>query len=322
MAANSNFIDVSNITYCGKEAQEIFAKDVYALDLRGYGITLMDNVKGKTKLYSGELGSVWQEYTCPFSPDGEVVLSEDYIEPVAIKVNLENCYDTFWNTYLVEQTSITLNGGVPATFGEWFFERLRVEMAKEYQEIFFKGNTDYDGATKTYLALTDGVQKILSEALDGTANLIEGSDFTVNNIIAQVEAAVMAGLASAATAEVSTDNYKILLNKDDVRLLMIALGKDCSCNLTNSEFKNYAIENGRIYVMGFEVVPTEQNRSTVIFGPAKNLVLGFDTLDSHVEYKFIDMRETTGDNMFRIIAISNIAVGVIYPALFTLSQPR
>lgn len=315
----ANFIDVSNITYCGKEAQEIFAKDVYALELRNYGITLMDNVKGKTKLYSADMDSVWQEYTCPFSPDGSVVLSEDTMEPVAIKVNLENCYDTFWNTYLVEQTSVTLNGGVPATFGEWFFERLRVEMAKEYQEIFFRGDTAYSGQTKTYLAVTDGVEKILETALD--TDVISGSAFTVNNVIAQVEAAVMHGLDKAATAEVDTEAYKIMLNKNDVRLLMIALGKDCSCNLTNSEFKNYAIENGRLFVMGFEVIPTEQTPSTVIFGPAKNLVLGFDTMDSHVEYKFIDMRETTGDNTFRVIAISNIGVGVIYPALFTFSKP-
>lgn len=60
-----------------------------------------------------------------------------------------------------------------------------------------------------------------------------------------------------------------------------------------------------------------QSASTVIVGPAKNLVLGFDTFDSHVEYKIIDMRETTGDNMFRVIALSNIAVGIVYPSLFT-----
>ena len=316
--ALSNFIDVNSLTYCGKEAQEIFATDVYALDIRGYGITLMDNVKGKTKLYDADMGALWQEYSCPFSPEGSVGMGEDYIEPVAIKVNLENCYDTFWNTYMVEQTSITLNGGVPATFGEWFFDRLRKEMAKEYQEIFFRGDTEYSG-TKTYLTVTDGVEKILQ---DNLSDVIEGSDFTVDNVISQIEAAVMLGIGKAATQEVDTDGYKIFLNKNDVRLLNIALGKDCSCNLTNSEFKNYAIENGRLFVMGFEVIPTEQTPSTVIFGPAKNLVLGFDTLDSHVEYKFIDMRETTGDNMFRIIAISNIAVGVIFKDLFTLSFPR
>ena len=311
----ANFIDVDNITYCGKEAQELFTKDIYALDLRGYGVTLMDNVKGKTKLYSAEMGTVWQPYSCPFTPDGEVALSEDYIEPAAIKVNMENCYDAFWNTYLVEQTSITLDGGVPATFGEWFFNRLREEMAKEYQEIFFKGVSGETG----YLGVTDGVEKILADKLDD--EVISGSVFTVDNIIAQVEAAVMAGLEKAATAEVSTDSYKIMLNKNDVRLLMIALGKDCSCNLTNSTFKNYAMVDGRVVVMGFEVIPTEQTASTIIFGPVANLVLGFDTFDSHLEYRFIDMRETTGENMFRIIAISNIAVGVVFPELFTLSIP-
>ena len=315
----ANFIDVENITYCGKEANELFAKDIYALDLRGYGITLMDGVKGKQKLYSAEMGEAWQAYTCPFTPNGEVALSEDVIEPVAIKVNMENCYDTFWPTYLVEQTSITLNGGVPATFGEWFFNRLRLEMTKEYQEIFWQGDTGRTGSTKAYLKVTDGVEAKL-EAASG-ATKITGSSFTVNNIIAQVEAAVMAGLTNAAAAGVSTDNYKIMLNKNDVRLLMIALGKDCSCNLTNSAFKNYSMDGNRLVVMGFDVVPTEQTMSTVIFGPAANLVLGFDTFDSHLEYRFIDMRETTGENMFRILAISNIAVGVIYPELFVYSRP-
>ena len=55
----ANFIDLSNITYCGKEAQDIFSKDIYDIDLRQYGITLMDGVKGKMKMYTGEIGDVW-----------------------------------------------------------------------------------------------------------------------------------------------------------------------------------------------------------------------------------------------------------------------
>lgn len=73
--------------------------------------------------------------------------------------------------------------------------------------------------------------------------------------------------------------------------------------------------------MGYEVIPTMQSKNTIIFGPARNLVLGYDTFDSHIEYKLIDMRDTTGDNMFRILAISNIAVGIILPELFVVSKP-
>ena len=316
----ANFIDLSNITYCGKEAQEIFSKDIYDIDLRQYGITFMDGVKGKMKMYTGEIGDAWQLYTCPFTPAGSASLAEAFIEPAAIKVNQENCYDTFWNTFLVEQTEISLRGGIPQTFGDWYFGKLRQKMAKEYQEIFWKGDTGYTGISKVYLKAVNGVEKELDSKIPA-GNKITGSVITVANVIAQVEAAIMKGIDVANAAEVDTEGYKVFMNHADVRVLEVALGKLC-CDVQNNRiFSNYGRENGRIYVMGYEIVPTMQSKNVIIFGPARNLVLGFDTYDSHLEYKLINMRETTGDNMFRVLAISNIAVGIILPELFVVSKP-
>lgn len=314
----ASFIDVSNITYCGKEIQKIFSEDIYGIDLRSYGVTFMDGIKGKTKIYNGEIGDVWQAYTCPFTPNGAVALDEAFIEPVAIKSNLEECYDKFWNTWMVDQTSITLNGGVPRTFGEWFFAKYREKMAKEYHEIFWQGDTGRTGTTKAYLKVTDGVEAQL--AASSATTKISGASITVDNVLAQVEGVINSGLSVAAAADVATDGYKVFMNYADVAVLKMALGKAC-CPNAQSIFSNYANVDGKVFIFGFEVVPTMQSRNTIIFGPAANLVLGFDTYDSHLEYKFIDMRDTTGDNMFRILAISNIAVGVILPALFTISQP-
>ena len=42
-----NFIKVDNLSYCGKEANEIFSKMIYDLELAYSGITWKDNVKGK-----------------------------------------------------------------------------------------------------------------------------------------------------------------------------------------------------------------------------------------------------------------------------------
>lgn len=311
-----NFINVENVTYCGKEFNRIWSKDIYDIDLRQYGITFMDGVKAKTKIYSGEIGDVWQEYSCPFTPEGEVNLSEAFIEPVAIKVNLENCYDTFWPTYLVDQTSISLNGGIPATFADWFFAKLRRQMVKQYQDIFWNG--DKVGGAKDYLKVTDGIVKVLNDATGATK--VTGSKVTVDNVIAQVEAVIEKGIDKANEVEVDTVNYKIFMNHADVRVLEVALGKLCCGNSKDAVFGNYARENGHIYVMGYEVVPTMIARNTIVFGPANNLVLGFDTYDSHAQYKLIDLRNTTGDNAFRVLAISNIAVGVIFPELFVISK--
>lgn len=313
----NKLVKVDNLTYCGKEGQEIFSKSVYNLDLAQSGITLKDNVKGKEKIYTGELGSVWQAYTCPFSPSGEVELKEAFIEPEMIKVNMEECYDAFVDTYFVEQTKIALDGGIPQTFADWFFAKLVEKMEREYQEIFWQGDTASTNSSKAYLKVVDGIEKKLKA--DG-AEKITGSAITVENVISQVEAVVLKGIENAATAEVDTVDYKIFMNYADVKLLEVALGKLCCGNSTTDKFSNYAMNGGKIVIMGFEVVPTLVSRSTIIFGPVKNLVLGFDTFDSHVEYKLIDMRETTGDNMFRVIAISNIAVGEIFAELFTISS--
>ena len=310
----ANFINVSGLTYCGKEAQEIFSKDIYDIDLRQYGITFMDFVKGKTKLYNGEIGDAWQAYTCPFTPAGAASLAESFIEPAAIKVNQENCYDTFWNTFLVDQTEISLRGGIPQTFGEWYFGKLRQKMAKEYQEIFWQGDKARTASTKTYLKVTDGIEKKMAALPSGNKYTV--SAFTVANIIEQVEAIILKGIDVANKAEVDTEGYKVFMNHADVRVLEIALGKLCCGNSMNDRFANYGRENGRIFVMGYEIVPSMIGKNKVVFGPARNLVLGYDTFDSHLEYKLIDMRETTGDNMFRVLAISNIAVGVIMPELF------
>ena len=310
----ANFINVSGLTYAGKEAQEIFSKDIYNIDLRQYGITFMDGVKGKVKLYNGEIGDAWQVYTCPFTPAGAASLAESFIEPAAIKVNQENCYDTFWNTFLVDQTEISLRGGIPQTFGEWYFGKLRQKMAKEYQEIFWQGDKARTASTKTYLKVTDGIEKKMA-ALPSD-NKYTVTAFTVSNIIEQVEAIILKGIDVANKAEVDTEGYKVFMNHADVRVLEIALGKLCCGNSMNDRFANYGRENGRIFVMGYEIVPSMIGKNKVVFGPARNLVLGYDTFDSHLEYKLIDMRETTGDNMFRVLAISNIAVGVIMPELF------
>ena len=314
----ANFIDVENISYCGKEYQDILSRDLYSLDLRNYGVTLMDGVKGKTKIYSGQIGDVFQLYSCPFTPKGEASLAESFIEPVALKSNLENCYDVFWNTFLVEQTEISLNGGIPQTFAEWFFAKYRQKMQREYEEIFWAGDEDYSGDTKEYLAVTNGVEKQLED--NSGVTKINGAAFTVDNILAQVEAAVMRGIEKAAEDEVDTVNYKILMNVNDVRLLKMALGKLCCGNSTSDRFSNYAKEGEKVYVFGFEVVPTMQSRNGIIVGDPRNLVLGFDTYDSHLTWKLIDMRETTGDNVFRIIAITNIAVGIVFPEGFVYSR--
>lgn len=307
----SNFTDFSNINYCGKEYKEIYSRDLYSLDLRNYGITFLDGVKGKQKIYKGEIGDVTQAYTCPFTPAGSASLAESYIEPEAIKYNLENCYDAVWGTFLTDQTSISLRGGIPQTFGEWFFAKFREKQMREFEMMFWSGNKARTATTQSFLKVVDGVETQLEA--NSAVTKISASAFTVDNILGQVENVIVSGMNKANADEVDTANYKVLMNYADVQLLKMALGKIC-CPNNQSIFSNYAMgANGNVVIFGFEVIPTMQSRNGIIFTDPRNLVLGFDTFDDHLSWKLIDMRETTGDNMFRVIGIANIAVGIVWP---------
>ena len=79
--AITNFVAPENIVYKGKEANEILSKPIYESDLYSYGITYRPGVKGKEQLIMGEISDLFQAYTCAFTPNGEVNLTEQWIEP-------------------------------------------------------------------------------------------------------------------------------------------------------------------------------------------------------------------------------------------------
>lgn len=305
----ANFAELGNINYCGKEAQEIFVKDLYESDLKGYGIRYMSGVKGKTQLMSGEVGDLFQAYSCPFTPSGEVTLSEQWIEPSAIKVNLEECYDAFWNSFLVEQTEISLNGGIPSTFYDWFFNNvLAKKLRKEYEEIFFNGAKGKGG----YLGLADGIVKKVNDAENSVK--VSGATLTTANILGKI--GEVAEAISNLDAEV--ENYKIFINYMDYRKLMTALGNESP--LTTAVWANFAKQGEKVFAFGYEVVPCRIEKNTILASHPMNLVLGYDVENGDIQYKIVDMRESTLENMFRVGVITNIAVGVVYPELCVIAK--
>ena len=310
----ANFVDVQNLTYEGEYAKEIFIKNLYESKLKSFGITYMPGVKGKQQLVSGNVSDLFQKFTCPFSASGEAVLTEKWIEGVPMKVNMEECYDSFWSTFMAAQTEVSLNGGVPQAFFDWFFNGVLVpELGREYEQIFWNGDKA-NGANDT-LKIADGIVKQLNA--DAKVNKVAGATLTVDNIIAQVEAVALKAMAAASETEM--EDYKLFMNVNDFRLLKVALAKEAILN--TQVWANFGRDGEKIYAFGFEVVPCLIAKNAMILAPAKNLVLGYDIADSEVSYKMIDMRQTTLDNTFRVGVITNIAIGYVYPELIVVSKP-
>lgn len=310
--AISSFVAPENIAYKGKEANEIMSKPIYESDLYSYGVTYRPGVKGKEQLVVGEVSDLFQTYTCAFSPSGEVSLAEQWIEPFTMKINLQECYDKYWPSFMAEETRRAYVGetNIPRTFFQWFFDDMLVkEMKKEYEEIFWNGDKTKSGI----LALGDGVVKKIVES--GKAKKVTGATLTVDNILAQVSA-----VAALADVNVDDADYKIYINKGQMKILKTALGNEKIRD--NYVWSNFTKEGEKVYAYGFEVVPCRIAKDTILLAPNKNLVLGYDLESDQTSFQILDLSQVTGDNEFRVIAMCNMAVGIVYPELFVISKPE
>lgn len=310
----TNFVAPENIKYVGKQANEIMSKPIYESDLYSYGITYRPGVKGKEQLIHGNVGDLFQAYTCAFSPSGEVNLTEQWIEPFEMKINLQECYDKFWPSFMAEETRRAYVGeNIPRTFFEWFFNEMLIkEMKKEYEEIFWNGDKASTGATE-YIKLGDGVVKKVNAATGSTK--ITGSTITVDNVLDQIKA-----VAEKADINVDDEEYKIFMNKGQMKVLKTALGNEKIFD--NYVWNNFTKEGDKIYAYGFEIVPSRIAKDVILLAPRKNLILGYDLESDQTSFQILDLSQVTGDNEFRVIALCNMAVGIVYPELMVISKPE
>ena len=222
---------------------------------------------------------------------------------------MEECYDAFWNSFLVEQTEISLNGGIPSTFYDWFFNNvLAKKLRKEYEEIFFNGEKGKGG----YLGLADGIVKKVNDAENSVK--VSGATLTTANILGKI--GEVAEAISNLDAEV--EDYKIFINYMDYRKLMTALGNESP--LTTAVWANFAKQGEKVFAFGYEVVPCRIEKNTILASHPMNLVLGYDVENGDIQYKIVDMRESTLENMFRVGVVTNIAIAVVYPELCVIAK--
>lgn len=305
-----NFVAPINIEYKGKEANEILSKPIYESDLYSYGITYRPGVRGKEQLIVGSVSELFQTYSCAFEANGKVSLAEQWIEPFNMKINLQECYDTFWPTFMAEETRRAYVGeNIPRTFFEWFFNDMLIkQMKREYEEIFWNGDTSKESGI---LSLGDGIVKKLENT---EAKKVTGAVLTVDNILDQITA-----VAAMADINVDDADYKIFINKGQMKILKTALGNEKIFN--NYVWNNFTKEGEKVYAYGFEVVPTRIAKDVILLAPNKNLILGYDLESDQTSFQILDLSQVTGDNEFRVIAMCNMAVGLVYPELMVISKP-
>ena len=175
-------------------------------------------------------------------------------------------------------------------------------------KIFFNGAKGKGG----YLGLADGIVKKVNDAENSVK--VSGAALTTANILG-----IVGEVASAINdLDAETDGYVIFMNYMDYRKLITALGNESP--LTTYVWSNFAKQGEKVYAYGYEIVPCRIEKNTILASHPMNLVLGYDVENGDIQYKIVDMRESTLENMFRVGVITNIAVCVVYPELCVIAK--
>lgn len=309
----------TNINYEGTAMTDIWSPAIAQIPLvQQDAINLMLNVRGKVKVYSGEVETYFAKYVCDFINTTTASLEEKYVVPDKIRLGLEYCMDEFRNTVWNEQIrQSALRTPFESDLEKWLIDRVLKRAAEAYENLFWRGDSE---SSDVKINGTDGIEKRLEASAD--VHKIDGAAFTTTNVISQVEAAALEAYNAARTRKVSVSDHKIYMNKDDVRTLLFALGQVTynNGNNVNTIFNNYTKEGETIYVYGMPVVPTEISDFSIVVAPKQSLTLATDILGDEQQIVFVDKLHTTGDDKVIGTIITTLGTQILGDEIIVYSR--
>src|SRR6478735_1978256 len=284
-------------TYVGKGALDFVTPALLnGKTIQGKYITVIPNVKKSYKLQIADLSNVIQaDSGCSFNDQGQVTISERSLSPVKLKVNLEECRTTLESHWQAEMMiSGAMNSNLTEAYKSFLTKKIQAQVAIGIDRLIWIGNlsggTAGIYATFPFLTTADG---IFTKAVADSATVKQtGTTLTSSNILAELDKVI----AKIPDATFFKGEVKIFMAYSALRLFRLAIPQTYLAN-SNFNIQNTIVDKYReIELVG---VPLADNK--MLAAEPANLFFGTDLLDDDMEYKIIDLYDTTGDNKIRVI---------------------
>ena len=275
--------------YAGNAAVPFVAPAVLSADTIANGFcTVLDNVRYKTNLRKLNNGTV-QARACSFtSPATPLDISDVQLTLTELAVNEEICNHELAQTWAAEQ----MRGGfapVPGDYERFLAEYVASKVAESIERNIWQGKyASDDGGTDGTYTLFDSVMSRYVAGAGTHETLVSGA--FLNTTIDDRLATLVDDLPDALVGDPDT---KIYMSRKSFQLYFQYLAS------VNVEF--HAAEMAKSY-LGYQVIcPAGFPDDTLLASRINNLYFGTNVLTDHVEARFIDLRNYTGDDLTRIL---------------------
>ena len=281
--------------YAGTAAVPFVAPAILSADTIANGYcTVLDNVRYKTNLRKISGGTV-ETRSCDFATNGSLDISDVQLTLTELQVNEEICNHELARTWAAEQMRGNY-AAVPGDYEAFLAQYVAARVAEDIEKNIWQGNYDSTAAAtpapvntlfgsimSAYVAGAGTHESLVAGAFTGDANATTG--------IATHLAALVAALPSALIGD---PNTKIYMSRKSFQLYFQFLA-------AGDNNPVLATQMAKFY-LGYEIIcPAGFPDDTLLASRVDNLYFGTNVLTDHVEARFIDLRNTTGADLTRIL---------------------
>jgi len=274
--------------YAGTAAVPFVAPAILSADTIANGYcSVLENVRYKTNLRKVSGGTV-EARTCDFASNGSLDISDVQLTLTELQVNEEICNHELAQTWAAEQMRGNF-APVPGDYEQFLAQYVASRVAESIERNIWQGNYDYtDGGAPTY-DLYDGIMAKYVAGAGTNETLVSGA-FTNATIEARL-ASLVADLPDALIGDPATVIY---MSRKTFQLYFQFLA-------SNDNNPVLATQMAKFY-LGYEIIcPAGFPDDTLLASRKDNLYFGTNVLTDHVEARFIDLRNTTGADLTRIL---------------------
>lgn len=281
-----------NSAYAGQFAGEYIAPALLeANTIAQGGVEVKQNIKLKSTLKRASLSGIISDASCDFEAGGVLTLEDRVLQPKELKVNVELCKSVFQDDWEAEAMGFSAHDQLPPKFADWMIAYVAGQVAEATEVDLWQGQDVADH----FLGL---VPQMLADA---STTKLAGAVLDKSNI-------------QDALSDVLRATNKKLIGKPDFHLYISpeakfayidALGGFGAAGLGSNGVDakgNMWYNGGPLSFGGVKIFVAEGlGANTIVSSQKSNLYFGTGLLNDYNEVKLIDMSETVGSDMIRVI---------------------
>ena len=213
-------------TYAGMAAGKyISAALLSAPTIENGGVTVLENVKGKSVLQTIDTSSIFTDATCDFDDTQTVTMGESVLTVKDMQVNLQLCRSQFHDTFSAIEMGASAFADIPKSFEDYLLGYVASKVAASNETLLWTGVVGanaYDGLVTLGAAQIAAGQQIaavastaanvideMGKVIDLIPTTIYGSEslkLYVSSNIARNYVRALGGFAAAGLGANGTDN--------------------------------------------------------------------------------------------------------------------